>query len=146
MDSETPGQIIGANIRTVRIAGMYSRHDLAERSGLSIPGIARLEQGGSARPRRTTIERIAKALEVPVERLLEGTEGGPKKGSAQLSQGEWLRVRPEDIATEEASHEINRLFEQKQSGEISDEEYRLRLPALLRSYHYRMDRVDSEAG
>src|SRR5215203_3733363 len=145
METQTPGQTIGANIRTLRMAGMFTRHELAERSGISVPAVVKLEQGKVARPRRTTIEGIAKTLDVPVERLLEGTEGVPK-GSARRLHAEWLRVRPEDIATQEASREINRLTEQKQSGEISEEEYHRRLPELLRAYHQRMDRASTEVG
>jgi len=145
MDTQTPGQIIGANIRAVRMAGMFTRAEAAARSGISEQTLFMTEQGKVARPRRTTIERIANALEVPVERLLEGTDGVPKH-SAQRSRGESLRVRPEDIATDEAEAEINRLFELRQSGGVAAEEYHARLQTLLRAYHYRMERGSAEAG
>jgi transcriptional regulator with XRE-family HTH domain len=70
----SPGEIIGRNVRAVREAKLFSRPDLAKRSGLSLAGIDHLERGLSARPRRRTIEKLAKALDVDVDTLMEGSE------------------------------------------------------------------------
>jgi transcriptional regulator with XRE-family HTH domain len=70
----SPGEIIGRNVRTVREAKLFSRPDLAKRSGVSLAGIDHLERGLSARPRRRTIEKLAKALDVEVDTLMEGAE------------------------------------------------------------------------
>jgi transcriptional regulator with XRE-family HTH domain len=73
---ETPGKRIGRNIRAVREAAMYSRNHLAELSGVSASTIEDVELGLSARPRRTTIDRIARGLGVDAETLMEGAEVG----------------------------------------------------------------------
>jgi transcriptional regulator with XRE-family HTH domain len=70
----SPGEIIGRNVRTVRDAKLFSRPDLAKRSGVSLAGIDHLERGLSARPRRRTIEKLAEALDVDVDTLMEGAE------------------------------------------------------------------------
>ena len=74
MAEGSPGELIGRNVRAVREAKLFSRTELAERSGVSLAGIDHLERGLSARPRRRTVERLAKALGVDVEALMEGTE------------------------------------------------------------------------
>jgi transcriptional regulator with XRE-family HTH domain len=70
----SPGEIIGRNVRATREAKLFSRPDLAKRSGLSLAGIDHLERGLSARPRRRTIEKLAKALDVDVDTLMEGSQ------------------------------------------------------------------------
>jgi len=75
MAEATPGEIIGRNIRAVREAGLYTRSELAKRSGVSASTIEDVELGLSARPRRTTIEKLARGLGVDVERLMEGAGG-----------------------------------------------------------------------
>jgi transcriptional regulator with XRE-family HTH domain len=71
MAEASPGAIIGRNLRTVREAKLFSRAELAERSGVSLAGIDNLERGLSARPRRRTIEKLARALQVDVDTLME---------------------------------------------------------------------------
>jgi transcriptional regulator with XRE-family HTH domain len=75
MTEGSPGEIIGRNVRTAREAKLFSRTDLAQRSGLSVPGLEHLERGLSTRPRRSTVEKIAKALEIPLDELLTPPEG-----------------------------------------------------------------------
>jgi transcriptional regulator with XRE-family HTH domain len=124
METQTPGQIIGANIRTVRTAGMFTRHELAERAGLSVQGIIRIEQGRSARPRRATIEKIAEALGVPVERLLEGTE--PDGGGGRWPEG----VKITTAHLEAAREEHDRLNAALEAGEITQAFYSRRVADL----------------
>jgi len=78
MAEGSPGEIIGRNIRAVREAQLLSRTELAERSGVSKAGIDNLERGLSARPRRRTIEKLARALAVPVEHLMGQEPTSPK--------------------------------------------------------------------
>lgn len=70
MAETSPGAIIGRNVRAVRERNLFSRTDLAERSGVSLAGIDHLERGQSARPRRRTIEKLAEALDVDVDTLM----------------------------------------------------------------------------
>jgi transcriptional regulator with XRE-family HTH domain len=79
MAEETAGAIIGRNVRHLRDAGLWTRSELAEKSGVSRQAIAHMELGISDRPRRGTIEKLAKGLGVDVETLLAGVyeaEGG----------------------------------------------------------------------
>jgi transcriptional regulator with XRE-family HTH domain len=126
MEAQTPGQIIGANIRTVRTAGMFTRHELAERAGLSVQGIIRIEQGRSARPRRATIEKIAEALGVPVERLLEGTESDGDGGDGRRPEG----VKITTAHLEAAREEHDRLNAALEAGEITQAFYSRRVADL----------------
>jgi transcriptional regulator with XRE-family HTH domain len=73
MAEASPGANIGRNVRAVRERKLFSRTDLAERSGVSLAGIDHLERGLSARPRRRTIEKLADALDVDVDILMAET-------------------------------------------------------------------------
>jgi transcriptional regulator with XRE-family HTH domain len=73
MAESSPGASIGRNVRAARERNLFSRRDLAERSGLSLAGIDNLERGLSARPRRRTIEKLAEALDVDIGVLMEET-------------------------------------------------------------------------
>ena len=75
MPEETPGAIIGRKVRRLRDAGLWTRDELAAMAGVSRQAIAHLELGMAARPRRTTIEKLAGALGVEIETLLEGIDG-----------------------------------------------------------------------
>jgi transcriptional regulator with XRE-family HTH domain len=77
----TPGQIVGRNLRAVRARKLFSQRDLAERSGIAKITIATLELGKSAHPRRRTVEKLARALDVPVEDLLSEEPPSPKAES-----------------------------------------------------------------
>ncbi len=77
MAEAEPGAHIGRNVRVVRERQLFSRKDLAERSGVSLAGIDNLERGLSARPRRRTIEKLAGALDVEVADLM-GEAAYPK--------------------------------------------------------------------
>ena len=74
---------MGRNVRKLRERGMYSRPELAERAGVSLPGITRLELGEVPRPRRTTLEKLARVLGVPVETLLEQEAAPAPLGAAR---------------------------------------------------------------
>ena len=79
MAEEAPGAAIGRTVRQLRERGMWTRGEVAERSGLNEQTIAHIELGISRRPRRGTLEKIARVLGVPVETLLgQETTPGPK--------------------------------------------------------------------
>jgi transcriptional regulator with XRE-family HTH domain len=74
MAEGTPGERIGRRLRDVREAGLYTRNELAKRSGVAASTIEDLEIGEVARPRRTTIDKLAEALGVEAEALMYGAE------------------------------------------------------------------------
>jgi transcriptional regulator with XRE-family HTH domain len=81
MHEETRGALIGRNIRALRDHMLFTRSELAQRAGVSIPGIDHIERGIIARPRRRTIEKIARALGVEPEDLLREEPPRPKAES-----------------------------------------------------------------
>ncbi len=70
--------ILGSNIRRLRMAKGVSQADLAEAAGLSRPGYRNVEVG-AATPRTSTLMRIAEALGVKLEALL-----GPESDGSEL--------------------------------------------------------------
>jgi len=76
----TPGQIVGRNVRAARAEKLFSQRELAERSGVAKITIATLELGRSARPRRSTVEKLANALGVEPDDLLSAEPPGSKVG------------------------------------------------------------------
>jgi len=75
MAEEKAGAIIGRKVRRLRDGGLWTREELAAKAGVSRQTIAHLELGTAGRPRRGTIEKLAEALDVPIETLLAGTDG-----------------------------------------------------------------------
>jgi transcriptional regulator with XRE-family HTH domain len=70
-DGETS---FGALLRSCRMAVGLTQEDLAGRSGLSVRAISNLERGLVARPRRSSVIRLAHGLRLPnreLQRLLE---------------------------------------------------------------------------
>jgi transcriptional regulator with XRE-family HTH domain len=84
VEDPTAGQIIGQNLRTVRAKKLFSQQDLADRSKVAKPTIGKLEIGEIARPRRKTIEKLARVLGVTVDDLLE--EPPHPKGEGRSSR------------------------------------------------------------
>ncbi len=74
MPEGTPGERIGRRVRAVRERELYTRPELAKRSGVAIPTIEALEGGLVARPRRGTVEKLAKALDVDAHTLMDGPD------------------------------------------------------------------------
>ncbi len=143
MAEETAGAIIGRNVRHLRDAGLWTRSELAEKSGVSRQAIAHMELGISDRPRRGTIEKLAKGLGVDVETLLEGVyeaEGGhddplvaaapsPKPGVLRETE---LRAETEQLL-EMSTEEFAALLSTLGDGQLVDLQEQLML--LLR-YRY----------
>ena len=62
---------IGDRIRIARRRARMSQEELARRAGMSLNGVAQLEQGGRTDPHISTLNKLAEALDVPVVELLE---------------------------------------------------------------------------
>lgn len=79
---------IGVQIRRQREARKWSMEELAERAGFSKQSIWLIETGQS-QPRRSTISKIAKALDVATEELLRPLppSENPPGLQAMLDQG-----------------------------------------------------------
>jgi transcriptional regulator with XRE-family HTH domain len=119
----SPGEIIGRNVRTAREAKLFSRPDLAKRSGLSLAGIDHLERGLSTRPRRRTIEKLANALDVDIDALMEGSQyplGQAPASQDRLFDGvrerEAFIERCESYVAARVAHYDNRLAVVKRGG------------------------------
>ena len=69
---------VGKRIRTLREAKGLSQADIEKRSGLLRSYVSRVENGYTA-PSLETLEKLAKALEVEVPRLLFKEPTSPKK-------------------------------------------------------------------
>jgi transcriptional regulator with XRE-family HTH domain len=71
MSRVTPEEQFAANLRRQRKAAGLSQEQLASRSGLHPTEISRLERA-TREPRLGTIARLARALDIGAETLLEG--------------------------------------------------------------------------
>jgi transcriptional regulator with XRE-family HTH domain len=71
MPRVTPEQRFAANVRQLRMDGGMSQEQLAGRTGLHPTEISRLERA-VREPRLGTIVRLARGLDVGVERLVSG--------------------------------------------------------------------------
>jgi transcriptional regulator with XRE-family HTH domain len=65
-----PIEKIAMRIKALRARRKITQAELAERAGISHGYLARLETGRQD-PTITTLEKLAKALKVPVEKLLK---------------------------------------------------------------------------
>ena len=110
MAEETAGAIIGRNVRNLRDAGLWTRSELAEKSGVSRQAIAHLELGTSDRPRRGTIEKLARGLGVEVETLLRGVEGSNVPLGIAPPLTPWDRVWARINLLESTAAQWERLF------------------------------------
>src|SRR5437660_11200966 len=88
--------ILGERLRTVREQKELSQGDVEKRSGLLRCYISRVENGHTV-PAVETLEKLARALEVPMYELLYEGEEPPK---AQLPEGKsgqkWWRSSGKD--------------------------------------------------
>ncbi len=72
---------VGARVRAVREGRSLTQSEVAERAGVKVVAISRLENGHT-RSRPGTVRKLAGALGVPVE-TLTGAEGLPSLGERQ---------------------------------------------------------------
>jgi transcriptional regulator with XRE-family HTH domain len=66
----TPIETMAMRLKTLRKARGMSQEALAERAGISRTYLARLETARQD-PTLSTLEKLAKALKVPIEKLLK---------------------------------------------------------------------------
>jgi transcriptional regulator with XRE-family HTH domain len=103
MAEGTPGARIGRRLRDVREAGLWTRNELGDKSGVSPSTIEDIEIGKVTRPRRTTIDKLAKALGVEAETLMYGTEADDDPlGEATPSSPDTRDTRDTRAADEDA--------------------------------------------
>lgn len=69
--AQIDGPTLGARIRTLRLGAGLTQAELARRTGIHRPNIARVEAGRHT-PSLETIARLAAAIGVPATRVLEG--------------------------------------------------------------------------
>jgi transcriptional regulator with XRE-family HTH domain len=88
-----PGMIIGDRLREMREAKQLSQGDIEKRTGLLRCYISRVENGHTV-PAIETLEKMARALEVPLYQLFYDGEEPPKlpnllkrKSSADIAWG-----------------------------------------------------------
>jgi DNA-binding XRE family transcriptional regulator len=67
--SPAPQESLAQYIRRIRTALGLSQRDLAERAGLHLQSVGKLERGKTAKLNRKTQSRLAQALQLPVEYL-----------------------------------------------------------------------------
>ncbi|MFE0964026.1 MULTISPECIES: helix-turn-helix domain-containing protein [Streptomyces] len=81
---------IGERLRDVRKRRGMSQRDLAERSGVSLSLIRKLEQGERGDTRLETARQLASALRVPTTRLMADSK---EEGAGQETIDQWEPVR-----------------------------------------------------
>ena len=69
--------IIGDRLRELREQKQFTQGEIAKRTGLLKPYISRVENGHSV-PGLETLEKFARALEVPMHQLFLDVQGAPK--------------------------------------------------------------------
>jgi transcriptional regulator with XRE-family HTH domain len=69
----------GAMLRTLREERGLSQSELARRAGMSSQGVCQQESGERKQLLFDSVVRLARALEVPVDRFAECDEFRPKK-------------------------------------------------------------------
>lgn len=76
--AEDARQLVGQNVRRLRLAAKISQAELAERMGVDRAYVSGLEQG-QRNPTVITLWHIAKALSVPMRRFFEERSTRPAK-------------------------------------------------------------------
>jgi len=87
-----PAYAFAQALRELRLKRGFRQEDLAQKSGIARPNIARLERGANL-PSTKTLRRLAAALDVSLSRLLEGPRGrlDPDDGPlAKAGLTDWL--------------------------------------------------------
>ncbi len=68
---------IGARVREVREGRALTQQEVARRAGLAMDAVSRIENG-YRKPRPSTLQRLAEALDVAVERLTGAMDLGSR--------------------------------------------------------------------
>ena len=87
---------VGVNVREIREEKGYSLRVLAERSGLSLNAISRIERGESS-PTVSSLQRLATALSVPITEFFER---GKEYATILVRKNQRLRTRGEGVLFE----------------------------------------------
>src|SRR5947209_6132768 len=74
---------LGRLVKDLRDKKGWTQEELAEKSGLSIRAIQRIEAGETKRPNSDTLQRLATALEIDVAELQKARWDGIASGTAQ---------------------------------------------------------------
>src|SRR5215213_7003597 len=81
---------IGKRVQNIRRLRMWTQARLAKEAGVSPTTLSAIETGKIERPHFGTIGKLARALDVAPEELLDLREAGEQQGPAPLSVG-WAR-------------------------------------------------------
>src|SRR5215217_3186618 len=81
---------IGKRVQNIRRLRMWTQARLAKEAGVSPTTLSAIETGKIGRPHFGTIGKLARALDVAPEELLDLREAGEQQGPAPLSVG-WAR-------------------------------------------------------
>ena len=73
----------GGHVRQLRTARSITQDNLAERSGLSVDTVRRIESG-SISPSLDTMSKLANGLNVSVATLFQGLDGGRRNEVSEL--------------------------------------------------------------
>jgi transcriptional regulator with XRE-family HTH domain len=79
--------VIGSRLKELRESKDLSQGDIEKRTGLVRPYISRVENGHTV-PSVETLEKLARALEVPMYRLFHEGEAEPSVRKMKLPKGE----------------------------------------------------------
>ena len=81
---------IGERVLNIRLMRMWTQARLAEEAGVSPTTVSAIETGKIGRPHFGTLGKLARALDVAPEELLDTRESAEQQGPAPLSLG-WAR-------------------------------------------------------
>jgi transcriptional regulator with XRE-family HTH domain len=87
---------VGARVRDIRESSGYSLRALAERCGLSVNAISRIERGESS-PTVSSLQQLAAALSVPITDFFES---GQEQATILVRKNSRLRSRGEGVLIE----------------------------------------------
>jgi transcriptional regulator with XRE-family HTH domain len=90
--------IVGERLREMRIQKKFSQGDIEERTGLRRCYVSRVEQGHTV-PSIETLEKFARALEVPIYSLFYGDDAQPALPKATASNAKLFGARGKDQRT-----------------------------------------------
>lgn len=87
--------MLGQNLRAIREQRGFTQYALAKASGLAASYIYRIEEGRAKRPSHETLQKLAAALEVAVEDLVDPREWSTSPLADEAEMGYLRRLFPE---------------------------------------------------
>lgn len=97
---------IGVNIKSLRESRGLSINQLAVKAGVSASYLGRVEKGKRKSPTILTIEKIAKALDVPLERIIVG-----KKQEKYIRLSKLKELIKETVVNKEEKEKFIRIID-----------------------------------